>query len=192
MERVKKSKQKMTLDTLLFVSPEQKLMRFLLSNPTTTFTPRVLLSKLKGVRGLGGIEGINRILKQLEELGLVQFYNNNRSVGINNENSTVILLKRFVTVCDLDGLREVVEPISDRCVLFGSRASGTSRSDSDYDLFVVSDSPGQIEKIVTRHPLGRRIELVCWTPDDFLNIENKDPSLAQKLDEGIVMWGTSW
>ena len=38
-----------TLDGLLFVTPEQKLLRFLISEPTTAFTPRTLSSKLKGV-----------------------------------------------------------------------------------------------------------------------------------------------
>ena len=71
MGRVRKVKP--TIDSIFFSTPEQKLFRFLVSECTTAFTTRVLSSKLKGVRGLGGIEGISRILEDLKELGIVHF-----------------------------------------------------------------------------------------------------------------------
>ena len=190
MARVRK--QKPTLDSLLFVTPEQKLLRLLLSESTTNFTPRVLSSRLKGVRGLGGVEGINKILEQLGELNLVHFSNNNKEVSLNNDLSSTALLKVISAMCDLEGLTEMLQPISIKGVLFGSRSNGMSRTDSDYDLFVVSEVPSQVQEIAGRHPLGRRIELVTWTPDAHLRMEDDDPELAAKLSRGIVLWGSTW
>ena len=192
MERVKKTKARLTLDNIFFSTPEQKLLRFLISQPTTTFTPRVLSSKLKGVRGLGGVEGITRILKQLEEVGLVQFVNNGRGVCLRDDHTAIKMMKSFCALCDLEGLRDLVEPVSSHGVLFGTRATGDCSSDSEYELFIASDQSLQVKKMVESHPLGRRIELTVWSQDDYLQIERKDPDLAKKLVEGIVMWGTSW
>ena len=89
------NKPQLSLDTIFFVTPEQKLLRFLMTEPTTAFTPRVLSSKLKGVRGLGGVEGITKILKSLQELGLVIFLNNNREVCLQNDHPAIQLLKTF-------------------------------------------------------------------------------------------------
>jgi hypothetical protein len=190
MARSKKTK--VSIDTMFFVTPEQKLMRFLLTEPTTTFTPRVLSSKLKGVRGLGGVDGIKRILDELALLGMIHWVNNNQAVCLHNDNTFVQALKSLSALCDLEGIKEMLEPISTAGILFGSRANGRARSDSNYDIFIVSITPEEVRKIVTRHPLGKRIELHVTGPDDYARISKQDPILAQKLEEGVYMWGSSW
>src|SRR5881296_1350216 len=94
-----------SLETIFFSTPEQKVLRFLLSEPTTSFTPRVLSSKLKGIRGLGGVEGITKILHQLATLGMVEFIDNQRAVRVQDENPVVQHMKAFIAVCDLEGLK---------------------------------------------------------------------------------------
>ncbi|MEK6707029.1 MAG: hypothetical protein AABZ06_14720 [Bdellovibrionota bacterium] len=181
-----------TLDAVFFSTPEQKVIRLLLSEPTTSFTPRVISSKLKGVRGLGGSEGIVRILTDLQGLGMVDFVDNHRAVRLQDDNPTVHLLKRFVSVCDLESIKKMLEPAATRGILFGSRAAGKSCSDSSYDLFVVSETPEEVKKIAARHPLRKLIELVVWTPEVYEELDSHDPALAQKLSEGIVLWGPNW
>jgi predicted nucleotidyltransferase len=152
----------------------------------------VISSKLKGVRGLGGIEGILRILGHLEELGMVDFVDNRRAIRIQDDNTTVHNLKRFSAICDLESLRKLLEPLSSKGVLFGSRASGRARSDSDYDLFVVTDLPDQVKEVAGSHPLGKAIEVLAFTSDQAGNLEAQDPKLARKLEQGIVLWGSTW
>lgn len=190
MARVKKPA--VTLDSLLFSTPEQKVLRLLLSEPTTALMPRVLSSKLKGIRGLGGAEGIARILGDLQSLGIVESVDNQRSVRLCEDPSSVQLLKRLSAICDLESLVELLKPLSDRIILFGSRSSGRARSDSDYDLFVVSGSPAEVARIAGGHPLGKLLETVVWTPDRYQKIEREDPGLASKLASGIVLWTSGW
>src|SRR4051794_30346206 len=103
MARVRKPQP--ALDSIFFSTPEQKVMRLLLSEPTTSFTPRVISSKLKGVRGLGGADGIMRILTDLQGLGLVDFVDNHRAVRLHDDNSAVQILKTFLAISDLEGLK---------------------------------------------------------------------------------------
>jgi predicted nucleotidyltransferase len=152
----------------------------------------VISSKLKGVRGLGGTEGILRILHELQELGMVDFVDNNRSVRLHDDNTSVHVLKTFSAICDLESLKKLLEPVSSKGILFGSRSTGKARSDSDYDLFVVSETPEEVMKIGRGHPLGRAVELVVWTSDQYQDIRKTDSSLEEKIKQGLVLWGTHW
>ncbi|MGK5089327.1 nucleotidyltransferase domain-containing protein [Bdellovibrionota bacterium FG-2] len=187
MARVKKIQP--TLEFLFFSTPEQRVLKLLISEPTTTFSLRVIASRLKGVRGVGGSEGLTEILSELQGLGFVEFVDNNRAVRLQDDGAVVQMLKRFSAICDLEGLIQTLSPISTKGILFGSRATGRARSDSDYDLFVVSETPEEIRKIALRHPLGRRIELIAWTPDQYSEVDEEDQKLALKLGQGVVLWG---
>ena len=179
-------------DSLLFNTPIQRVLKMLLTESTTAYTIRVLTSKVKGVRGVGGGEGLTEILADLETLGVVEFINNRREVRLVNEHYLVPHLKRLSAICDLEGIRQLVEPMSRRGVLFGSRASGRSRTDSDYDLFVVTDRADEVRRTVEQHPMGRKVEVVAWSEADFDGIEQKDPALARKLEAGVPLWGPMW
>lgn len=185
-------KPPLTLDTLFFSTPEQKVMRFLLSEPTTSFTPRVLSSKLKGVRGMGGVEGMTQILSSLTELGLVDFVDNHRSIRLRDDAPVVQMLKTFGAVCDLENLKNLLEPASVKGILFGSRAEGQARSDSSYELFVVSESPEEVRKIVTRYPLAKQVELEVATPEQYDELRHSHSSLYNKIIDGILLWGSNW
>lgn len=190
MARVRKPQP--TLDSTFFATPEQKVLRFLLSEPTTTFTPRVISSKLKGVRGLGGTEGIMKILASLEEVGLVDFLDNRRAVRLHDDNPGVQVMKSFASICDLEGLKTLVAPMSKRGILFGTRAEGKSHTDSEYDLCVVADSPLPVRNTVAGYPLGKQIKLTVLSPDEFDDLEKKNSNLWQSLSRGILIWGSNW
>lgn len=190
MARIKKPQP--TLDSIFFSTPQQKLVRLLLSESTTPLTPRVICSKLKGVRGLGGPEGILSLLQDLQSLGLVDFISNHRAVRVQDDSTIIQLLKTFVAICDLENLKSILQPISTKGVLFGNRAVGKGASDSAYDLFIVSETPEEVKKVTGRHPLGREISLTVWTPELYGEMNSQDPGLSQRVSEGIVLWGSTW
>jgi len=181
-----------TLDHFLFNSPQQKLLRFLLTAPTTTFQLRVLTSKIKNIRGIGGPEGQLEVLQELEELGMVEFLDNRRSVRLVNEHYAVPKLKALSSVMDLEGLRPLLEPLCRRGFLFGSRGTGRNRTDSDFDIFVTGDNADEIRRVAESFPLGRDIEVVIWSETDYEQLETKDPGLAVKLAKGVQLWGPQW
>ena len=185
-------KPKPTLDSIFFVTPEQKLMKFLVSEPTTSFTPRVLASKLKGVRGLGGAEGLVKILGEMEEVGIVQFIDNKRAVCLNNDHIAIKLLKTYSAVCDLEGIVQLAQPLSSKGVLYGSRATGRSTSDSNYDLLIVTDQCTEIKNQIESHPLGKQISANCMTAAEYADLPKKDSDLFDKIEKGILLWGSNW
>ena len=188
-----KRKSDLTMDHLLFASAEQKVLRFLINEPTTAFPLRGLSSRLKNVRGLGGPEGLMQILESLEDLGLVEFLDNKRAVRLFDDDSIYVQrLKVLSALCDLEALCEQLKAVSRRGVLFGSRSTGSAHSESDYDLFVVSSSPQDVQNFVSGHPLAKRIEVVIWSPEDFERINDKDAALEKKLERGIMLWNSRW
>src|SRR3990167_1283356 len=100
----KLKKETPTLDQILFATPEQKVLRLLLSEPTTQFTLRVISSKLKGVRGLGGTEGLSGILSTLQDMGFVDFVNHQREVRLQDDNRVVQVLKTVLAICEIESL----------------------------------------------------------------------------------------
>lgn len=185
---VKARKVLPTLDELFFSSPAQRVIRFLLSEATSSFTLRVLISKLKGVRGLGGLEGLQDILEEYEAAGLVEFLDNRRSVRLREEHFAVESFKVVSALCDLESLRVLLEPLSKLGILFGSRATGKARSDSDYDVFVVTSQADEVVRVAGGHPLGKQIQIVCFTPENYERINEVDPGLVKKLENGIQLW----
>ena len=190
MARLRKTNS--TLEALFFSTAEQKVVRLLLSEPTTAFTPRVLSSKLKGVRGLGGAEGISRILNELQSLGILDFVDNHRAIRVREECSIVETLKIFAALCELEDLKKLLQPVSNKGVLYGSSALGKIGSGDKYELFVVSETPEEVKKISSRHPLARKIHATVWTPEAYSEIESQDATFARKLARGIVVWGSTW
>ena len=190
MARVKKPEP--TLEALFFNTPEQKVIKLLLTESTSTLNIRVLSSKLKGVRGLGGAEGLQKILHDLEALEFVDFLDNKRAIRLHDDNPIVQHLKVFSAICDLENLVKLLKPICDRGILFGSRSTGKARTDSDYDLFVVTDQPDEAKRIAGSHPLGKSIALSAWKESEYSDISRKDAKLEEKLNNGIQLWGSNW
>ncbi len=190
MAKVKKIQS--TLDALFFATPEQKILRLFLQNPTTSFSPRVISSKLKGVRGLGGVEGIMKVLHEFESLGIVNFLDNHRAVRMSDANECVEILKTLGSVCDLEGLKFLLKPLSSKGILYGNHASGKASSDCAYHLFVVSENSDEVKRIASGYPLERELDVTVWSQEDYNDIDNRDTSLLERLTSGVVLWDSSW
>lgn len=66
--------------------------------------------------------------------------------------------------------RTIVERfMPERVLLFGSRARGDARHDSDYDLMIVIDDPAGDKKAAIHEAIGREhsVDVVVVTPDRF-------------------------
>lgn len=81
-----------------------------------------------------------------------------------------------------------------RVYLFGSRARGQERADSDYDLIVVSPQFAQVSPV--NRSLGIRelwravggygpIDLICLTPDELESARHRITLVAAVLPEAI-------
>ena len=99
----------------------------------------------------------------------------------------------------LDKIRDIIiETVHpDKIILFGSRATGKNRDDSDYDIFILK-SGIENERVITRavnrafydNDISNEIDLIASSPEKFAR--NKDDIyMVYKdiYDQGITIYG---
>ena len=179
-----KKMESVTLDDLMFSTPDQKVLRLLLLESTTVFPLRQLGNRLKGVRGIGGPEGLKQILAKLTAAGVIDWVDHDRAIRLRDDEGRVEVLKVLAVVCEMETLRQVLEPICGRGFLVGVRAEGKGTTDSDYEVAVVSDQPEEATRIARGHPLGKKIQLKFLSADDY-----RDE--IQSYSRYVILWGSS-
>ena len=94
--------------------------------------------------------------------------------------------------CVVDRTREVF-PRAERVLLFGSRARGDARPDSDYDLLVVvPDLPARAGRSVALRlalrGLGVAFDILVLTPREFRELQQSRAQLAgAMLRDAVVL-----
>lgn len=80
---------------------------------------------------------------------------------------------------------------TDKIILFGSRAKGTNRKDSDYDFMIVSNKfkglefTDRISKIYPYWSYDDTIEPLCYTPEEFNKLKKQITIVREAVREGI-------
>ncbi|MFN7683856.1 MAG: hypothetical protein ACK5QT_00385 [Oligoflexia bacterium] len=181
--RVKKPED-VTFEDLVFATAEQKLMRILLSEPTTVFPLRQLANRVKGVRGMGGMEGLKQLLQKLSAVGLIDWVDHDRAIRLRDDEGRVETLKILTAVCDLESLRLSLAPICPRGFLVGARAEGKAATDSSYEVAVITDQPEEAKRVARGHPLGKYIQIQILDSDNYRDEIQRHPRY-------VILWGTS-
>ena len=81
-----------------------------------------------------------------------------------------------------------------KIVLFGSRARGSARPDSDYDLLIIEPSNLPRFRRAARYRralkgLGLAKDIVVWTPEEVAEWTNVPNAFITKaLSEGVVLY----
>jgi hypothetical protein len=105
----------------------------------------------------------------------------------------VLMLRRAITDPKLEeAARRLVDALNPRrIILFGSRARGTNRTESDYDLLVVSDQLRDHDEVY-RPVAGRGLhcDVVPCTVETWSQAnENAGGVLRAALDDGVLLYG---
>jgi len=80
-------------------------------------------------------------------------------------------------------------------LVFGSRARGDALADSDLDMIVVSqrfrDVPflDRIVGVLNELDINLRLELLCYTPEEFERKRQELGIVNRAIEEGIVLLG---
>jgi uncharacterized protein len=96
-------------------------------------------------------------------------------------------------------LRQIWEDIErhfapEHVILFGSRATGRARPDSDIDLIVVSSAfedvrfikrMGVFRQKIDPLPYGLSMDVLCYTPEEFEVMSTGIGMVAEAVKEGI-------
>ncbi|MDZ4245584.1 MAG: nucleotidyltransferase domain-containing protein, partial [Dehalococcoidia bacterium] len=123
----------------------QKVLSLLVKYSDQEFYEREIARRLGVSSG-----SANRALNELFSSGVVKrrmkgkmyFY------SIDSSNAAVTELKIIINLMLIEPVVEELKKVSDRIVLYGSCAQGTDSSESDLDLFVVSDNRQGVSEVV--------------------------------------------
>jgi hypothetical protein len=78
-----------------------------------------------------------------------------------------------------------------KILIFGSRVKGKATEDSDIDVIIVSDFFREIKFVkrmasaVKRIKFSRHVDFICYTPEEFENIQHSSTLVKAALLEGI-------
>lgn len=82
----------------------------------------------------------------------------------------------------------------ERVVLFGSRARGTHRPTSDYDLLIVAERFRSVPWVERAHLAIRRwdlpvdLEPICLTPEEYRKRSKEVSTVGEAAREGVVIF----
>jgi uncharacterized protein len=82
----------------------------------------------------------------------------------------------------------------EQVILFGSRARGDARSDSDLDVIVVARAFEEVP-FLKRMPMmlrmvrfPRHVDFLCYTPAEFEHIQQTSTIVYQAVQEGVILY----
>lgn len=84
-------------------------------------------------------------------------------------------------------LKELQE-VSQKIILFGSSAEGKDTTESDFDFFVLSDEKKEVQRIISKSEMGRKIQPLIKNFLEWTQMKKKDKFLYEEIKKGIVLW----
>jgi len=147
------------------------------------------------VRRLGISSGsANRALNELFSSGVVSRRREGKMYfySIDSSNAALTEFKKMVNLMLVEPLVEELKKMSSRIVVYGSCALGTDTSESDLDLFVVSNSKEDVSNVISSFKFPRgfeniHIQSVIRTPVELLEGGESEQTFIEEVDRGIVL-----
>lgn len=173
----------MPLADLLTNASYQKVLRFLSDNPNKTFFEREISDKTGVSRGATNL-ALRKLawtrLVILQKKGRMSFY------SVDLTNPVIRYWKVLNNILGVYQLMEKLKKVSEKIILFGSASKGTNIKESDVDLFVITDIPEKVNKLLSKSK--RRVQLIVKRPLEFVELKEKDPVFYDEVMRGITLW----
>ena len=176
---------KMTVQDTLFNTPLWKVLDYLLQNPEQELRDTEIAVAVKSARK----SAINVALRRLADQGFItRRLRGRQAFNKLNESALLTHLKIISNIAAIHDLIDNFKPFCSKIVLFGSRAEGAHTSESDFDIFVVSDKGEKLNKIVRKSVLEEKIQLIIKTAEEVLTLYKDEPALRDEIQKGLVLW----
>lgn len=170
--------------TIIAATNAQKILHYLIDKPGE----RILASDIQESTGLSK-SGVNKALRELiesqfiyrEKKGNMFFY----YVLLN---PVIKHMKMLKTLLLIDPLIEKVKALSSTIYLFGSTARGEDNSESDIDLFVVTQQGNEVKQVFDKNKVARNIQLIIKSSVEFSGLKQKDKIFYHEVISGLRLW----
>ena len=168
----------------------QKVLSFLTKFSDQEFYEREIARRI-GISSGSANQVLNDLyqaqLVKRKQRGKMYFY------SINKDNALFRPFKILNNIIILAPLIEELKKVTQKIILYGSCARGEDTSESDVDLFILSDQKDKVFRIITQYSPGKgfesiKIQPIIQSPQEAMAHENKDKEFYSLIREGIVLW----
>lgn len=174
----------------LIATTNQKVLRLLTKFSDKEFYERQI-ARMLGIAYGSANNAVNElystgVIRRRQE-GKMYFY------SVDSPNPIIAEFKKLVNLLLIEPLAEELKNVSNRIVLYGSCAQGTDNSESDVDLFVVSNNKDKVLDSVNNFKFpqgfeGIHIQAVVKTPVELLEIKEPEQAFIEEVERGIILW----
>jgi len=178
------------LQSHLIATVKQKVLNLLAKFSDQEFYERELARKLGISYG-----SANRALNELYSTGAIMRRREGKMYFYSIDSSTAALteFKKMVNLMLVEPLVEELKKMSSRIILYGSCALGTDNSESDLDLFIVSNGKADVANVISTFNFPRgfeniHIQPVIRTPVELLEGGESERTFLEEVERGIVLW----
>ena len=168
----------------------QKVLSFLTKFSDQEFYEREIARRIGISSG-----SANQVLNDLYQAQLVKRKQRGKMFfySINKNNALFRPFKILNNIIILAPLIEELKKVTQKIILYGSCARGEDTSESDVDLFILSDQKDKVLRIITQYSPGKgfesiKIQPIIQSPQEAMAHENKDKEFYSLIREGIVLW----
>jgi DNA-binding transcriptional ArsR family regulator len=174
----------------IIATNSQKVLSLLAKFPDQDFYEREISRRLGISSG-----SANRALNELFSSGVITRRQEGKMLfySIDHPDAAITALKKIINILLIEPLLGKLKTISNRIVLYGSCALGTDCSESDLDLFVVSNRKKEASNIINDFTFPRgyeniHIQSVIKTPVELLEAGGSESAFMEEVERGIVLW----
>jgi len=174
------------LKKILIATNTQKVLDFFLDHLGKELTEKEIQAFVKISKS-----GVNYALKDLVSSGALYRIKKGRMsfYSLDYKIPSIKQLKILKVIICLEPIIKRLEKLSSQIILFGSSAHGEDISDSDIDLFIISNfQRDDLEKEIKKVKLKRKIQLIVKTELGHTELKTKDPDFYEQIQRGIVLW----
>lgn len=170
---------------ILVATNRQKILDFLIQYPGNEFLEKEIQKATKISKS-----GVNFALRDLyktklvkkQKRGKISFY------SISFDHPIVKQLKMLKTLVNLEPLIEKIKKLSKKIILYGSCSRGENTSESDIDLFIVTNNSNMINMAVKKNRKSEIIKWIARSPLEYIEMEKTDPTFYKEIELGITVW----
>jgi len=178
------------LNRHIIVTINQKILGLLAKFSDKEFYERQIARKLGIAYG-----SANRALNELYSTGTIKRRQEGKMYfySVDLSNAAVTEFKKLINMMLIELLTEELKNITSRIVLFGSCAQGTDTSESDLDLFIVSNGREQVTEVISNFTFPQgfediHIQPVIKNPTELLGAGESEQAFLEEVERGIVLW----
>jgi len=172
----------------VLATPSLETLIFLGRHPRNSYYVRELAKLLSISTGSASAR-----LRNLQEAGLITSEQKGRTLLFRASiaNPIVREAKIFASLLELSDLMSAGHDHIVRMILFGSCASGEDSEESDIDLYIETTDRQVVKELLTRLESGilRKISPIIVSPDEALQLCNRDRPLFERISAGKILVG---